>query len=163
MRLINALGPWPINTGRNIGSPAAGADGAALACPDGVALPCDHARSTTDNKAIKENAKARMDRYASGARRFFKGECFEDSLSDRRADYGDPLAFELPGCATRNLLPPSAVVLKAYVPDFEVEGVIEGAVNRMPVTKTGNPFCRSIDLSKCLAQTEAGRILQKHF
>jgi len=77
--------------------------------------------------------------------------------------HGDPLAFELPGCATRNLLPPSAVVLKAYVPDFEVEGVIEGAVNRMPVTKTGNPFCRSIDLSKCLAQTEAGRILQKHF
>src|SRR5437868_15425625 len=86
MRLINALGPWPINTGRNIGSPAAGADGAALACPDGGALPCDHARSTTDNKAIKENAKARMDRYASGARRFFKGECFEDSLSDRRAE-----------------------------------------------------------------------------
>src|SRR5260221_547531 len=36
MRLINALGPCQINTVRNIDNPAAGADGAALARPDGV-------------------------------------------------------------------------------------------------------------------------------
>jgi hypothetical protein len=33
---------------------------------------CDQARSAIDNKAIKKNANARMGRYASGARRFFK-------------------------------------------------------------------------------------------
>jgi hypothetical protein len=33
----------------------------------------------------------------------------------------------------------------------------------MPIAKTGNPFCPSIDLPECLAETEAGRILQNHF
>jgi hypothetical protein len=43
-----------------------------LACPDGVAVACDQATSTIDNKANRQNPNARMDRYASGARRFFK-------------------------------------------------------------------------------------------
>ena len=64
MRLINALGPCPSSAGRNIGSSAA--------CADGVALSCDQTRSTIDNKAIRENANARMGKYASGARCFFK-------------------------------------------------------------------------------------------
>lgn len=72
MRLINALGPWPINTGRNIGNADAGFDGVALACAVGVALPCDQARSIIDNKANKQIANTRMARYASGVRRFFK-------------------------------------------------------------------------------------------
>src|SRR6266446_10827511 len=72
MRLINALGPCPINTGRNIGSPDAVTDGVVLACPDGVAVPCDQATPTIDNKASRQNPNTRMATYASGARRFFK-------------------------------------------------------------------------------------------
>jgi len=68
---------------------------------------------------------------------------------------GDALALSLPECAARDLSPAAAAVLKAYVPDFEIKVVVEVAVNRMPITKTGNPFCRRIDLSKCLAQTKA--------
>src|SRR6266496_5972907 len=83
MRLISALGPCPINTGRNIGSPVAVADGAVLACPDGVALPCDQARSTTDNKAIRANPNTRMARYASGAQEFFKHKPFHHSERSR--------------------------------------------------------------------------------
>src|SRR2546427_12144699 len=64
MRLINALGPCPINTGRNVGSSAA--------CAAGGALPCDQTRSTIDNKAIRADANTRMGKYASGTRRFFK-------------------------------------------------------------------------------------------
>ncbi len=64
MRLINAVGPLPSKIGRYIGkSPA---------CADGTSVTCDQARSTIDNKAIKENANTRMGRYASGARSFFK-------------------------------------------------------------------------------------------
>src|SRR6266568_9473961 len=37
-------------------------------------LTCDQAGSRIDNKAIKENAKARMGRYASGVIRFCKGK-----------------------------------------------------------------------------------------
>ena len=37
-------------------------------------LTCDQARSRIDNKAITENAKARMGRYASGMIRFCKGK-----------------------------------------------------------------------------------------
>src|SRR6266536_6550113 len=69
MRLINALGPCPINTGRNVGSSAA--------CAAGVALPCDQTRSTIDNKAIRANANTRMGKYASGAQEFFKHESGE--------------------------------------------------------------------------------------
>src|SRR5216684_2177387 len=64
MRSINEVGPFPSKIGRYIGS--------AATCSDGVTLTCDHARSTIDDNAIKENAKARMGKYASGARRFFK-------------------------------------------------------------------------------------------
>src|SRR5437667_401473 len=74
MRLINPLGPCPINTGRNIGSPDSVTDGVVLARPDGVALPCDKARSTAEINAIRENANTRMARYASEARHFFKRE-----------------------------------------------------------------------------------------
>src|SRR5438270_3325818 len=77
MRLINPLGPCPINTGRNIGSPDSVTDGVALARPDGVAVPCDQARSTIDNKANRQSANTRMARYPSGARHFFKGELGE--------------------------------------------------------------------------------------
>ena len=75
IRLISAVGPCPINTGRNIGSPAAGAEG--------VALPCDHARSTIEKDTIKKNANARMGKYASEARRFFKRKTFRHSERSR--------------------------------------------------------------------------------
>src|SRR4029077_3561150 len=64
MRSINDFGPCPSKIGRYIGSAATG--------PDGVLLTCDQAGSRSDNKAIRENAKARMGKYASGARGFFK-------------------------------------------------------------------------------------------
>ena len=133
MRLINALGPWPINTGRNIGSPAAGADGAALACPDGVALSCDHARSTTDNKAIKENAKARMDRYASGARRFFK--CESEEICQRRDS--SPTHWEEPNVLAKSTL------------------------NGVSVAKTGDILRTPCQFHLSLAEIEARRILGK--
>src|SRR5207244_6918163 len=57
-------------------------------------------------------------------------------------------------------LPPH---LHTHVPKFEVHDIGEGGVNRMRITKTGNPFCRSIGLSKSLTKTEAGRILHNHF
>ena len=41
MRLINAVGPCPINTGRYIGRAAACAGGVALARPKGAAIPCE--------------------------------------------------------------------------------------------------------------------------
>src|SRR5437773_5291861 len=133
MRLINALGPWPINTGRNIGSPAAGADGAALACPDGVALPCDHARSTTDNKAIKENANTRMARYASGARRFFK--CESEEICQRRDS--SPTHWEEPNVLAKSTL----------------DGV--------SVAKTGDILRTPCQFHLSLAEIEARRILGK--
>jgi hypothetical protein len=65
MRSIKEFGPFPSKIGRYIGRLVAGEG-------DVTFTVCDQARSTIDNKAIRENAKARMGRYASGERRFFK-------------------------------------------------------------------------------------------
>src|SRR5438552_2496343 len=74
MRLINAVGPCPINTGRYIGRAAACAGGVALARPKGAAIPCDQATLTIESNAIRESARMRMGKYASGAIQFFKRE-----------------------------------------------------------------------------------------
>src|SRR4029453_13976196 len=65
MRSIKEFGPFPSKIGRYIGRLVAGEGDAKFSF-------CDEARSTIDNKAIKKNANARMGRYASGERRFFK-------------------------------------------------------------------------------------------
>src|SRR5207302_11461506 len=98
MRSINDFGPCPSKTGRYIGSPVAVADGAGL--------PCDQARLTIDSKVIRENVRARMGKYASGARQFFKGECCEDSRGDRWAASRRPAGGQAPGMRGRNLSTP---------------------------------------------------------
>src|SRR6266699_4185021 len=146
MRLINAVGPCPINTGRNIGSPVAVADGAVLACPDGVALPCDKARSTIKSSASSENPNTRMDKYPSGTCRFFK------------RDLGK--IYAVTGVS---LLAIRGRKLWCAPPCPKERRVVKCAVNRFPIAETRNPFRRLKHFPYVLAYTEAGWLLQDHF
>jgi hypothetical protein len=70
MRLINEVGPVPSKTGRYIGRSPSRAEGTSVVCAD--------ARSTIENKTNNESANARMGKYASGERGFFKRNLGKD-------------------------------------------------------------------------------------
>lgn len=58
---------------------------------------------------------------------------------------------------------PPALTVWSSPPCPEELGVVESAVNRMPIAETGNPFRLRIRFPYVLAQTEAGRVLRDHF
>src|SRR5260370_3378557 len=60
-------------------------------------------------------------------------------------------------------LRPPALTVWSPPPCPEELGVVESAVNRMPIAETGNPFRLRIRFPYVLAQTEAGWVLRDHF
>src|SRR6266568_4060236 len=142
IRLTNAVGPCPINTGRNIGSPDAGFDGVPLACAAGVALVCAQARSTTNSKAIRTDPITRMARYASGARRFFKGDFAK--------------VYVPSGCLSRPFL-------DWYAPCVDPRGVIERTLDRTAIAETRDPSSGLKHILRGVADSETRWLFRAYF